>query len=42
MLVTGHIGHWALAMLELAPVITVVVVIVVWKVRNRHPVAGAS
>ena len=42
MLVTAHVAHWALPMLELAPVITVVVVAIVWKLRNRDPVAGES
>ncbi|HWI06360.1 MAG TPA: hypothetical protein VNT54_02445 [Solirubrobacteraceae bacterium] len=42
MLVTAHLAHWGLAMLELAPVVAVVVVTIVWKVRKRDPVAAGS
>ena len=36
MLITAHVGHWALAMLEFAPVL-VVLVFAVWKMRSGRP-----
>ncbi len=41
MLVTAHIAHWALGMLEAMPVV-VVLVVVVWKLRSDRRVASES
>ena len=41
MLVTAHIGHWALGMLELMPVVAVLVA-VVWKTRSDRRLARES
>ena len=39
MLVSAHIGHWALGMLELIPAL-VVLVVTVWKWRRARPLSA--
>ena len=40
MFVTAHFAHWALGLMEVAPILTIVIVLAVWHSRGRRPAAN--